>query len=174
MIKILERLAQWVLPPPPSELATATTTPEQSVARGIGEPGDLDAFAPFGLPPDRACLPQIRQVLEEQAECERKGKPREDDLALMCAVQLFACAEPADVLNIWRAKRSGMDLDFSLGVQLLCGMGLNETKAWLQSQANRVCTAIYDYICSCQASGDFDGFSPESELEMHVTYFSGT
>jgi hypothetical protein len=82
----------------------------------------------FGLvPPDEALL-EIRALLAREAEAERLGKGREEDLALLCCVQLFARGLLEDVLRIWNAKSAGMDLRAYLDVQLLCGAGLETTK----------------------------------------------
>ena len=64
----------------------------------------------FGLVPSDEALPHIRVLLAQQADAERHGRLREEDLALLCCVQLFSRGQLEDVLRIWDAKQLGMDL----------------------------------------------------------------
>ena len=121
--------------------------------------------------PANASLPDIRQVLANEADNERNGDPREDDLALLCCVRLFSRGQLEDVLRIWAAKRSGFDLGCSLDVQFLCGAGLEETKRFLEIQTFREANQALKYIQKCEAAGDFVNFTPEVYLDIYRRYF---
>lgn len=71
-----------------------------------------DCLQQFGLVPRDEDLPMIREMLAQEADLERKGQggEREEDLALLCSVQLFSRGHLEDVLRIWDAKSSGFDL----------------------------------------------------------------
>lgn len=125
------------------------------------------------VPSDDA-LPRVRELLASEAEAERSGHPRVEDLALLCCVQLFSRGYLEDVLRIWEAKQSGFDLSCYLGVQLLCGAGLAETKAFLALQEDPRAASALKYIIECESSGDFGNFSPASMLANYQTYFGVT
>jgi hypothetical protein len=125
----------------------------------------------FGLVPSDEALPRIRSLLESEAEAERAGTGRIEDLALLCCVQLFSRGLFEDVLRIWDAKQSGFDLSCYLGVQLLCGAGLAETKAFLAGQTSPAAAEALAYIIQCEGTRDFDGFTPQSYLEQWRQYF---
>lgn len=80
-----------------------------------------DSIQRFGLVPAVAALPEIRGLLATEAEAERGGREREEDLALLCCVQLFARGLLEDVPRIWQAKRSGMDLGITIDVRPSAG-----------------------------------------------------
>jgi len=135
---------------------------------------DVDqSIRDFGLVPSDDALPRIRAFLAGEAELERtgRGSARTEDLALLCCVQLFSRGLLEDVLRIWDAKQSGFDLSCYLGVQLLCGAGLAETKAFLGGQTRSGAAEALAHIVSCETSGDFDGFTPESHLDQWRQYF---
>jgi hypothetical protein len=125
----------------------------------------------FGLVPSDEVLPQIRSLLAREADAERTGGDREDDLALLCCVQLFSRGLEEDVLRIWDAKQSGMDLGSCLDVQFLCGAGLIATKRFLASRSDPPSAAALSYLEKCERTGDFADFSPQSHLETYRRYF---
>jgi hypothetical protein len=125
----------------------------------------------FGLVPPDEALPEIRALLAGEAEAERRGEGREEDLALLCCVQLFARGLLEDVLRIWNAKSAGMDLGAYLDVQLLCGAGLETTRKFLASQPGAVAAAALRRLVECERAGDFDGFSPAKQLARYRDYF---
>ncbi len=124
----------------------------------------------FGIVPSDESLPIIRDLLSQEAAAERDGRSREDDLALLCCVQLFSRGLLEDVLRIWDAKQSGFDLACYLDVQFLCGAGLQETKRYLASQAGADAAEALAYIQECEPS-DFEDFSPARHLESYKAYF---
>jgi hypothetical protein len=133
---------------------------------------DVDtSLARFGLVPKDSDMEEIRSLLRKEADAERQGRPRTDDLALLCCVQLFSRGYPEDSLSIWDAKRSGMDLGCYLDVQFLCGAGLPETKAFLAAQPTEAAATALRYLVECEAAGDFVGFSPSGHLQHYRAYF---
>ena len=133
--------------------------------------GTEESLERFGLVPADAVLPGIRSLLAEEADAERQGKCREEDLALLCCVQLFACGLLEDVLRIWDAKSAGMDLGCAIDVQLLCGAGLEKTKQFLESQTGHAPMAALNAICESESAGDFETFSPADHLAYYRRYF---
>jgi hypothetical protein len=90
----------------------------------------------YGLHPRGESLDEVRELLSFQAAKERAAQGRGDvELMKLCCVQLFNAGELRDVLSIWRAKTASMDAHCSIEVQLLCGAGLAETKAFLAGQS---------------------------------------
>jgi hypothetical protein len=101
----------------------------------------------YGLFPNDAALPIIRQMLAHEAELEREGGERQVDLALLCCVQLFNRRFPEDSILIWQAKNSGFDLDCYLDIHLTCGAGLEATKRYLSEQTSpEAAQALEDII----------------------------
>lgn len=130
-----------------------------------------ESLQQFGLIPTDAALPQIRALLAREAEVERHGWEREEDLALLCCVQLFSRGILEDVLRIWDAKSARMDLGCYLDVQFLCGAGLGATKQFLASQPGENAAKALDCIRECEGAGDFESFSVEAHLDHYRRYF---
>jgi hypothetical protein len=129
------------------------------------------SLARFGIVPGDEALPEIRALLAREADAERHGRPREEDLALLCSVQLFSRGLLEDVLRIWDAKQSGMDLGAYLDVQFLCGAGLEATKRYLADLDLPEAADALLYVTQCEQAGDFVGFSPSTHLEGYREYF---
>lgn len=125
----------------------------------------------FGLVPADTSLKEIRGLLAHEAQCERVGQQRQEDLALLCCVQLFSRAHLEDVLRIWEAKESSWDMHCYLDVQLLCGAGLEETKSFLISQSSPEAAAALEYILDCEDADDFEDFTPAKYLIKYHQYF---
>lgn len=86
----------------------------------------------YGLHPTGPDLDQVREILRGEVARERHRLGDGDtELMKLCCVQLFHHGSLADVLLIWQAKESGWDPHHSIDVQLLCGAGLDATKAFL-------------------------------------------
>ena len=130
-----------------------------------------ESLARFGLVPSEEDLPKVREILAREAEAERTGSGREDDLAHLCCVQLFSHGKPEDILRIWDAKESGFDMASVVDVQFLCGGGLDATKRFLASMPDERAAAALSYIAECEEAGDFDEFSPETYLQGQREYF---
>jgi hypothetical protein len=120
----------------------------------------------YGLRPGLTDLPAIREVLRVQGELDQMDQDTEL-MRLSCA-QLFHRGLAEDALLIWAAKESSFDAHCSIDVQLLCGAGLAETKAFLQA-ANA--TGVLQYLAECEAAGDFDRFTVDGYAEMYADYY---
>jgi hypothetical protein len=125
----------------------------------------------FSLVPSNEALPEIRALLAAEAEAERSGTGREEDLALLCCVQLFSRGLLKDVERIWEAKDSGFDLGCYLDAEFLCGAGLAETKGFLAHGPFPAAAKALAYIETCQRNGAFVDFSPETHLQEYRRYF---
>jgi hypothetical protein len=89
----------------------------------------------YGLGPSGRELAAVRALLEAEAGRERRAQGDGDtELMKLCCVQLFNAGEVGDALAIWGAKTASFDAACSIDVQLLCGAGLDETKAFLSGQ----------------------------------------
>ena len=92
----------------------------------------------YGLRPAERDLDQIREMLKTQAILERQSQGNGDtELMKLCCVQLFNAGVLHDALMIWQAKESSWDAHCSIDIQLLCGAGLAETKAYLVTESSR-------------------------------------
>jgi hypothetical protein len=125
----------------------------------------------FGLVPSDEALPAIRALLAAEAEAERNDSGREEDLALLCCVQLFSRGLLEDVERIWDAKQSGFDLGSSLDVQFLCGAGLAETKRFLAKGPFLAAANALTDIEKAERAGTFIDFSPKAHLQTYREYF---
>ena len=130
-----------------------------------------ESLKSYGLAPNEDSLDSIRHLLQEEIELECNGEQREEDLALLCCVQLFASGLVEDSLLIWEAKNSGFDLGSYLDVHLLCGRGLERTKQFLTDHNSEESLAAFSYIEDCEKAGDFLNWSPESQIKYYRNYF---
>jgi hypothetical protein len=128
----------------------------------------------YGLRPAESDLDQIREMLEIQTVLEHRNQGDGDtELMKLCCVQLFNVGTLHDVLMIWQAKTSSWDAHCSIDVQLLCGAGLAETKAYLLTEGSRSASAALDYLLQCEAAGDFTDFSVENQSRWYSEYYVG-
>ena len=125
----------------------------------------------YGLIPSDEALPAIRQLLAREAELERNGDEREEDLALLCCVQLFSRGFLEDVLRIWEAKQSGFDLGCYLDGQFLLGAGVKKTKNFLTNHSTPEAPTVLEYIARLEQSGELKEWSPSQHLEFWRRYF---
>jgi hypothetical protein len=131
-----------------------------------------ESLARFGLVPCEEDLPLVREILAREIEAERDGTGRAQDLALLCCVQLFSHGQPEDILRLWDAKWSSMDMGAGVvDVQFLCGSGLDSTKRYLESLRDERAAAALSYLVQCEKAGDFEEFSPEAHLQVYREYF---
>ncbi|WP_157472758.1 hypothetical protein [Frankia sp. EAN1pec] len=86
-------------------------------------------------------------------------------------VQLFNTADLSDVSLIWQAKEASWDAHCSIDVQLLCGAGLAETKAYLAAQQTATSSAALHYLLQCEAAGEFDDFSADAQSGWYSDYY---
>lgn len=123
----------------------------------------------FGLRPAADDLDRIREVLLAQQRLDQQDQNTE--LMRLCCVQLFNAGAVEDSLTIWRAKRSSWDAHCALDVQLLCGAGLDATKAYLADDGSEEATAALAYLRDCEAAGDFAGFTVAEQARWYDEYF---
>lgn len=133
-----------------------------------------ESLARYGLRPASAELDQIREMLEVQAALERQSQGDGDNqLMKLCCVQLFNVGMVEDVLLIWQAKESSWDAHCVIDVQLLCGAGLAETKAYLAAESSAGASEALGYLLECEAAGDFIDFSVENQSRWYSGYYQG-
>lgn len=126
----------------------------------------------FGVRPAGADLDEVRTVLADHTARERQSQGEGDTLVMkLCCVQLFAAGSLEDVLRIWAAKEASFDASISIDVQLLCGAGLEGTKRFLQGLSGDEGRAALRAITTCEAAGDFEGFSPAQRMGEYERYY---
>ncbi len=130
-----------------------------------------ESIARYGLRPVEKHLADIRAILADDVQAELDGRGREDDLALLCCVQLFSAALPDDSLVIWAAKSASFDLDCYLGIQLLCGAGLEATKRYLAGHPGPEAKDALNSILESEKWDDFENFAPDEYMAYHERYF---
>ncbi|WP_207400505.1 hypothetical protein [Actinomadura roseirufa] len=129
----------------------------------------------YGLGPDGDLLAEVRENLRERIAAEHREQGLGNtELMRLCCVQLFNAGDLEDVLLIWQAKTSSWDAQCSVDVQLLCGAGLPETKAFLAGRAHiEEAGEALTWVNECEAAGDFDGFSVQEYAEFQAAYYLG-
>ncbi len=123
----------------------------------------------FGLTPRPEDVAEVRRLLDAETA---KGVDGEDSsvVRLLC-VQLFHIADLGDVLRIWRAKRANFDNGCSVDVQLLCGAGLAETRAFLRREGSAGALEALEYLDECVGTEDFVEFSVAAARAEHARYY---
>lgn len=129
-----------------------------------------EALQKFGLPASPQYHDEIRRLLADEIELEKRGESGEEMLRTLC-VQLFSLGAVEDALLIWEAKRSSFDAGCGLDIQFLCGAGLPATKAFLARSDTRSAAAALEYLTACQKGGDFDDWTPQSTIEQYRAYY---
>lgn len=129
-----------------------------------------ETFQKFGFPASPQHRAEIRQLLAEEIEREKRGQSGEEMLRTLC-VQLFSLGVVEDALLIWDAKQSSMDAGCSLDVQFLCGAGLPATREFLARSSAPTATAALEYLSECEQTGDFDDWTPQSSIEQYLSYY---
>ncbi|ROR42529.1 hypothetical protein [Kitasatospora cineracea] len=126
-----------------------------------------------GLHPAAGQLDEVRRLLREQTDAERRTQGAGDTaLMKLCCVQLFTAAVPDDVLLIWQAKTAGMDADASIEIQLLCGCGLVPTKDHLAADPSAPARAALRRLLASEEAGDFEGFSVARQTAAYSSYYA--
>lgn len=128
----------------------------------------------YGLRPSGADLPEVRELLRAHAALERQSQGNGDTaLMKLCCVQLFNAGDLGDVLTIWNAKESSWDAHCSIDVQLLCGAGLEETKACLADNGSDAASEALEYLLAYEAEGEFTDFSVPGCSRWWDRYYLG-
>ncbi|GAA0562711.1 hypothetical protein GCM10010172_52450 [Paractinoplanes ferrugineus] len=123
----------------------------------------------YGLRPSTDVLGEIRRILRTEAELIQDDQDTE--LMKLACVQLFNAGDLNDVLTIWQAKESSFDAHCALDVQLLCGAGLDATKAHLAADGSELADAALAYLTECEAAGNFRHFSVDQYARGWADYF---
>ncbi|MFF2819699.1 hypothetical protein ACFVT9_29780 [Kitasatospora cineracea] len=127
----------------------------------------------YGLHPDTGQLDEVRRLLREQTDAERRAQGRGDTaLMKLCCVQLFTAAAPDDILLIWQAKTASMDADASIEIHLLCGGGLAATKDHLAADRSAPARAALRRLLACEEAGDFEDFSVARQTAAYSSYYA--
>jgi hypothetical protein len=129
----------------------------------------------YGLDVERSRLNDVRSALAAESKKEALEQGDGDTHFMrLCCVQLFRAGLLEDVLNIWDAKISSMDAYASIDVQLLCGAGLENTKAFLARQSSALAREALEKLEKSELCGDFRGFSVEDYAKrLEAFYASG-
>ena len=129
-----------------------------------------EALKKFGLPAAQIHGDEIRSLLANEIQRERDGEAGEEMLRTLC-VQLFSLGHVDDALLIWDAKQSSFDASCGLDIQFVCGAGLEPTKNFLAHCAAPPATAALEYLRECEATGDFEEWTPQKTLSDYQRYF---
>lgn len=128
------------------------------------------ALEKFGLPASSAYRDEIRKLLKEETEKERRGQSGEEMLRTLC-LQLFSLGISEDALLIWDAKQSSFDAGCGLDIQFLCGAGLSATKEFLARSSAPAAAAALKRLSECEITGDFADWTPQSTIEEYRYYY---
>jgi hypothetical protein len=128
------------------------------------------ALIRFGLPAKPTDRPAIIAALGEQIRLEADEAGDQFLMRLLCA-QLFSLGLAEDSLVVWRAKSCNFDTHCGIDVALLCGAGLEETKAFLAAASTEEATAARAYIQHCEDCGNFKGFTIAGEQTEHRRFY---
>jgi hypothetical protein len=129
-----------------------------------------EALQKFGLPSSTHHRDELRLLLAEEIERERRSESGEEVLRTLCS-QLFSLGVVEDALLIWEAKESSFDAHCGLDVQFLCGAGLDVTKDYLAKSKAESASAALEYLTECERAGDFADWTPEKTLSDYRRYF---
>lgn len=126
----------------------------------------------YGLRPSADELNEVREILRAEVllECRQQGDG-DRELMKLCCVQLFNAGGLDDVMRIWEAKESSWDAYCAIDVQLMCGHGLEQTKAYLAANASGSAAAALAYLLECEKAGDFHNFSVQQWSIGYSEYY---
>ena len=127
-----------------------------------------DLLARFGLTPVAADLPEIRRLI--QTAIADSNRDSNEPLKLLC-IQLFSAGIPSDALLIYRAKMSSFDASCYIDIQLVCGAGLEATKAFLRASRAPEAKALLAVLQDSKYATDFEGFAPQQQLDSYRHYY---
>ena len=129
-----------------------------------------EALQRFGLPAAPEHRDEIRRLLAEEIERERRGEGGEEVLRTLC-VQLFSLGVVDDALLIWDAKQSSFDAASGLDVQFLCGAGLQATRDFLARCDSPAAPAALNCLRECEQAGDFEDWTPQASVSQYRDYY---
>jgi hypothetical protein len=128
-----------------------------------------DLLARFGVTPVATDLPEVRRLI--QSAIADRDRDSNESLKLLC-IQLFSAGNPSDALLIYKAKTSSFDAACYIDIQLVCGAGLEATKAFLRESSAPEAKALLAVLQDSNHAGDFDGFTPQQHLDSYRRYYS--
>jgi len=67
---------------------------------------------------------------------------------------------------------ASMDAGCSIDIQLLCGSGLDRTKAYLSSRRVPAAEEALQRLLDCEKAGDFEDFSVEERSAQYAEYYA--
>lgn len=135
---------------------------------------DEEGLRRYGLRPVGEDLDEIRALLREHTERERRAQGEGDtELMKLCCVQLFNSGGIDDALLVWSAKEASFDAACSIGIELVLGHGLEATKAHLSAHSSPSAAAALDRLRQLEVEGAFEGFSVEEHSAFYDTYYDG-
>jgi hypothetical protein len=127
-----------------------------------------DLLSRFGLVPVASDLPEIRRLIQSMtADDERDSN---EPLKTLC-IQLFSAGIPSDSLLIYKAKTSSFDAGCYIDIQLVCGAGIERTKAFLRDSREPEAKELLAVLESIRSVGDFEGFTPKAHLDFYRRYY---
>jgi hypothetical protein len=100
-----------------------------------------------------------------------KNRGGNEPLKTLC-VLLLSVGEPSDSLLIYKAKTPSFDAACYNDIQLVCGAGIERTKAFLLNSREPEAKNLLDYLEQCISAGGFDYFTPSGYLELYREYSS--
>ena len=127
-----------------------------------------ELLARYGLVPVAADLAEIRRLVRSLTADEKRAS--NEPLKTLC-IQLFSAGIPSDALLIYKAKKSSFDAACYIDIQLVCGAGLETTKAFLRESSEPVAKELLTVLQEGNSLRDFDGFTPERHLDFYRRYY---
>jgi hypothetical protein len=127
-----------------------------------------ELLARFGLVPVAADLPEIRRLI--QSITADGNRTSNEPLKTLC-IQLFSAGIPSDALLIYKAKMSSFEAGCYIDIQLVCGAGLEATKAFLLTSSEPEAGELLAVLQDDNLVRDFDGFTPEGHLDSYRRYY---
>lgn len=108
--------------------------------------------------------------LDEQVALEADENGDHFLMRLLC-VQLFSLGRVEDSLRVWRAKSCNFDTHGAIDVQLVCGAGLETTRAYLRQAGEDDAAEALQFLARCEAAGDFKDFSSQRLLDQARAFY---
>jgi hypothetical protein len=124
----------------------------------------------FGMPALAANRSEIVALLQEQIVLEKDERGNQWLMSLLSA-QLFSIGTVEDCLIIWEAKSCCFDTMLGIDAQFLCGAGLKQTKAYLQSVGTDLALDAMDYLTECENCGNFNEFVVQAVIDNLKNYY---
>lgn len=91
-------------------------------------------------------------------------------MRVLC-VQLFFAGQVEDALLVWHAKTASMDSFASIDGQMMCGVGLSRTKAFLAAHESDAAAKALAYLEQWDEDDDLDGFSVDEMKAQYAEYY---